>query len=1162
MSRQASEDKPSSPPESVDSSATEETVVRNASETNREVIVDETQTNAFPSTAIPLNSQDEDKTPEKNAPASPEVTTDLNLSERTNAEATVAFSGDNANQRAEGSSREGNSPTLEEDAFSDHTTETRIVSAEQLASLSDDEEVSNSLDPSVKYLGQYEIRRKLGAGAFGNVYLGYDPNLERLVAIKVAKMGKLPDEGDVNRFMREGKAAARLRHPNIVSVHEIGQSQGGYYIAYDFVDGVTLKQRIKSDETFTQAETATLIRKIAGALGYAHQQKIVHRDIKPENIMLDAAGEPHILDFGLARGDELDTTRTRDGSMLGSPAYMSPEQASGKSHEADGRADIWSLGVTMYEMLCGKRPFRGDVSQVIFKVRNQPEQLLTKLDRNIDRDLATICHKCLTKERGQRFQTGEELAEEIARWERGEPIRSRKIGFLQRMWRLAKRNPQTTLLTLAIFASLLLGTIVSSIMAAQARSEHFKLVAEQQKRVRGQIESLIQGKSMAIPTLIETLENSGEDLTEPIQDELTSRKLSNQGRLRLLVAIMKLKPTPTIDQSRLLPNLRTQHTLIKQLLPLWLEADANEFLVIKELLPADSYDELAPGLWRILDEGNRPPAIQLRAFAGLARIDPESPRWPDFAPTTASLLQQLPTQTQSSWCDAFLPVRVELQRPLTTTFLSAASQMARGQAAEIIGQLYVDDPEFLLKLIESADDGQLHSLLHGLDVESKTLREWSSNAEADLNATLTLQQLKREVQRQSNVTLALLGLGEYEMARERLARLDHPDLWTAVMCRFSLTQLEPAPLIPRLDTETDPRMLYHLMGLLKLSRDYLSPLRWERDVEPVLKRIKQSHAHAGVATLAEWSSRPSDDEKVVIEPSSAAASIPESNSWPVISDSYHRIQMIKLPTPARFQMGATAKAFTSDITDSERVHLRDIPRMVSISSTEITIEQFTQRMTDWNDDRFRIARSKLTDSEEAPMTYVTWYDAVKFCRRLSEEAGIDESQMCYPPVDQIGPGMNLPEDWIDKTGYRLPTAAEWEFACRAGTDTANSFGNLPTFADRFVCLPARNETVLHPVGRKMPNPFGLYDTQGNAMEWVHDLFVYDYPTGNGDPEVVIDPVEVTSRLARTREARGFDSGGLIRPEAMRASFRYDQSPVQRDPFIGFRVARTLELHKN
>ena len=265
-------------------------------------------------------------------------------------------------------------------------------------------------------IGRFQILELLGRGAFGEVYKARDPQLDRFVAVKIprAEYFTTPEEG--HRFLREARSAAGLRHPGIVQVHEIAHQGNLPYIVSDYIEGLTLADLISGGRPAFR-ESAELVAQLADALDYAHRQKVIHRDIKPSNILsfppLGRGGQggslgqtssataqftPYLTDFGLARRDEGEITVTIDGQVLGTPAYMSPEQAAGDHAKVDGRSDVYSLGVVLYELLSGELPFRGNRRMLLHQVLNDEPRPPRTLNDQIPRDLETICMKAMAKE--------------------------------------------------------------------------------------------------------------------------------------------------------------------------------------------------------------------------------------------------------------------------------------------------------------------------------------------------------------------------------------------------------------------------------------------------------------------------------------------------------------------------------------------------------------------------------------------------------------------------------------------------------------------------------------------------------------------------------------------------------------------------------------------
>jgi serine/threonine protein kinase len=216
-------------------------------------------------------------------------------------------------------------------------------------------------------LGRFELLDTVGQGAFGTVYKARDAELDRTVAVKVPRAGHLVGPQDLDRFLREARSAAQLRHPSIVSVHEVGQHDGVPYLVSDFVQGVTLADLLSARRPGFR-EAAELVASVADALQYAHERGVVHRDVKPSNIMIGEGGTPFVMDFGLARREAGEMTMTLEGQVLGTPAYMSPEQAGGQGHGVDGRSDVYSLGAVLYQLLTGELPFRGTTRMLLYQV--------------------------------------------------------------------------------------------------------------------------------------------------------------------------------------------------------------------------------------------------------------------------------------------------------------------------------------------------------------------------------------------------------------------------------------------------------------------------------------------------------------------------------------------------------------------------------------------------------------------------------------------------------------------------------------------------------------------------------------------------------------------------------------------------------------------------
>jgi TolB-like protein len=306
--------------------------------------------------------------------------------------------------------------------------------------------------PMLGELGDYELLEEIGRGGQGVVFRARQKSLNRTVALKVISLGQWASKVHLKRFRREAEAAASLDHPSIVPIYEVGERDGSCYFSMKFVEGGQLDE-VVTRTPMSIRQAVELIAKVARTVRYAHEHGILHRDIKPGNILLDAKGEPHLTDFGLARLVESESSVTQTLDVLGTPSYMAPEQAVGNNAAVSSATDVYGLGAVLYQLLTGHPPFAGGTTYETIKLLEDTEPRSPRLwNPKIDRDLSTICIKCLEKDPLRRYSSALALAEDLERWLKHEPILARRTGILSRAKKWVRRNPTSTLLAASLIA--------------------------------------------------------------------------------------------------------------------------------------------------------------------------------------------------------------------------------------------------------------------------------------------------------------------------------------------------------------------------------------------------------------------------------------------------------------------------------------------------------------------------------------------------------------------------------------------------------------------------------------------------------------------------------------------------------------------------------------
>jgi WD40 repeat protein/tRNA A-37 threonylcarbamoyl transferase component Bud32 len=402
---------------------------------------------------------------------------------------------------------------------------------------------------TVRYFGNYELQREIARGGMGVVYKARQVKLNRPVALKMILAGNLAGEAEVRRFYLEAEAAANLDHPGIVPIYEVGQHEGQHYFSMGFVEGQSLAYRV-AEGPLPPREAAALMVQIAEAVQYAHEKGVIHRDLKPGNVLLDTQGRPKVTDFGLAKQLQSDSGLTASGQVMGTPSYMPPEQAQGRT-DIGPLADVYSLGAMLFCLLTSRPPFQADnVMETLKQVLEQDPPAPRSLNAAIPIDLETIAQKCLQKDPHRRYGSARELAEDLNRYLAGEPIRARPVSPAERYWRWARRNP-----VIATLGGVLTAVLVATTVGAMVAATYFRSLAgsefrakqqsqEAQKRAVDARQEALRDRDKARSTLYHSLVSES-------QATRTARQVGYRERVFELLREANRLETPDRDLSTL-----------------------------------------------------------------------------------------------------------------------------------------------------------------------------------------------------------------------------------------------------------------------------------------------------------------------------------------------------------------------------------------------------------------------------------------------------------------------------------------------------------------------------------------------------------------------------------------------------------------------------------
>jgi serine/threonine protein kinase/formylglycine-generating enzyme required for sulfatase activity len=561
-----------------------------------------------------------------------------------------------------------------------------------LAALSTDAPVAPPV-PSPHTPAGYELLGELGRGGMGIVYKARQLALNRFVALKMIRSGADATPAELARFHVEAHAVARLQHPNLVQIYEVGQQDGRPFVALEYLAGGSLAQKL-GEAPLPPIPAAEMVHILSRAVQYAHQQGLLHRDLKPANILLATDGTPKIADFGLAKrlegepGLTVPEHLTESGAVLGTPSYMAPEQASGKSKDIGPHTDVYALGAILYETLTGRPPFQGTSrTETLLQVLWQEPVSPRRLQPKVPRDLETICLKCLQKEPGKRYASAAALADDLRCFLAGEPIRARPVGLAERIWRWCRRKP-----LVASLAATLLFLIFAVILSAFYLQGSY-LEKEQKNHAIALVGKLAAAETQEVPAIVVELGRYRRWADPALEEILQQPDSSRKERLHARIALLPTDPAP--GDALLRELLQTPAQEIKP----------PEVQVIRAAI-REYKERFTPILWQHVGDPNEPRDLRFRLACLLAELDPENPRWGQLS---QGIVDHWVTENQiflGQWLALLRPVRLVLLEPLGQYFRDKTQVLERSIATNILADYAADQVEILVNLILDADPKQ------------------------------------------------------------------------------------------------------------------------------------------------------------------------------------------------------------------------------------------------------------------------------------------------------------------------------------------------------------------------------------------------------------------------------------------------------------------------